>query len=71
MPAAYIQALEAAAPATKLLIWNGAQWPEIGDNLGLVLEEIFTGSRKDIKASLDESAVFAADVLKRAARAKK
>ena len=71
VPAAYIQALEAAAPATKLLIWNGAQWPEIGDNLGLVLEEIFTGSRKDIKASLDESAVFAADVLKRAARAKK
>lgn len=40
------------------------QWPQIGDYLGIILEELFVGTRKDIKASLDEAVDYAAKVLK-------
>ncbi len=40
-------------------------WPEIGDNLGLALEEIFTGTKKDIQQSLDDVAFQAEDSLRR------
>lgn len=65
VPAEYIQALVDTGARTKLLIMANPAWPEIGDNLGLILEEIFTGARKDIKAALDEAATDAADALKR------
>ena len=40
-------------------------WPEIGDTLGLALEELFTGSRDDVKGALDEAAFAAEDALAR------
>ncbi len=61
VPADYIAALKAAAPKTDLLIWRNAKWPAIGDRLGLVLEQIFTGQRTDIKAAFDEVAQFASE----------
>jgi len=39
------------------------QWPEIGDNLGVILEELFTGTRKDIKVGLEEANAFALKIL--------
>ena len=61
----YIEALKATAPKTSLLIWQNPLWPEVGDNLGLDLEQVFTGSQPDIKAALDEAATQATDAINR------
>lgn len=66
VPAEYIDALLATGPRTKLLIMASPVWPEIGDNLGLALEEIFTGTKTDIKATLDEAVFAAEDTLRHA-----
>ena len=63
VPAEYIQALLDTGPKTGLLIMASPAWPEIGDNLGLALEEVFTGTKTDIKAALDEVAFSAEDSL--------
>lgn len=65
VPAEYIQAMIDTAPKTKLLIMKSPAWPEIGDNLGLVLESLFTGSQTDIKAALGQAAFDAEDSLAR------
>lgn len=65
VPAEYIEALLATGSKTSLLIMASPAWPEIGDNLGLALEELFTGTRKDVKATLDEAAFNAEDSLQR------
>lgn len=65
VPQEYIDALLATGPKTNLLIMANPAWPEIGDTLGLALEELFTGTRSDIKASLDEVAFAAEDALAR------
>jgi multiple sugar transport system substrate-binding protein len=64
VPAEYIDALLATAQKTSLLIMKSPAWPEIGDNLGLALEELFTGTRTDVAATLDEAAFFAEDSLR-------
>lgn len=61
----YIQALKDTAPKTSLLIWQSPMWPEVGDDLGLDLEQVFTGTQPDIKAALDEAASQADEVIKR------
>lgn len=63
----YIKALRETAPRTSLLIWKSPLWPEVGDDLGLQLEEVFTGEQPDIKQALDDAAQQASDVVKRAA----
>lgn len=65
VPAEYIEALLATGKKTDLLIMASPAWPEIGDNLGLVLEELFSGTREDVKGALDEAAFFAEDSLLR------
>ena len=63
----YIAALRDAAPKTDLLIWKSPLWPQVGDDLGLQLEEVFTGSQPNIKQALDSAAKYADEVVKRAA----
>ena len=63
----YIKALLDTAPKTDLLIWKSPLWPEVGDDLGLQLEEVFTGSQTDIKQALDDAADQASEAIKRAA----
>ncbi|PZQ50704.1 MAG: sugar ABC transporter substrate-binding protein [Rhodovulum sulfidophilum] len=63
VPAEYIDALLATGPRTGLLIMSSPAWPEIGDTLGLALEELFTGSRDDVQGALDEAAFSAEDSL--------
>ena len=63
---AYIEALLATGARTKLLIMASPVWPEIGDNLGLALEELFTGTKTDVQATLDEAAFAAEDTLRHA-----
>ncbi len=62
----YIKALRETASRTDLLIWKSPLWPEVGDDLGLTLEEIFTGSQPDIKQALDDAVDQANDVLDQA-----
>ena len=63
VPAEYIQALLDTGPKTSLLIMASPAWPEIGDDLGLALEELFTGTKTDIKAALDGVSFNAEDSL--------
>ncbi|MBY6003280.1 sugar ABC transporter substrate-binding protein [Salipiger bermudensis] len=65
VPQDYIDALLETGPKTDLLIMASPVWPEIGDTLGLTLEEIFSGTRDDVQAALDEAAFFAEDSLMR------
>ena len=65
VPAEYVQALLDTGPKTSLLIMSSPAWPEIGDNLGLTLEELFTGTKKDVKGALGESVFAAEDALQR------
>ncbi len=50
---------------TYPLIMQVPEWPEIGDNLGIILEELFVGTRTDIQGALDEAVEFARDALGR------
>jgi multiple sugar transport system substrate-binding protein len=59
----YIKALRETAPKTSLLIWKSPLWPEVGDDLGLTLEEVFTGSQPDIQQALDAAVQNASDVI--------
>lgn len=65
VPKEYIEALLATGSRTQLLIMASPAWPEIGDNLGLALEELFTGTKTDVQATLDEAAFTAEDALRR------
>lgn len=61
----YITALRETAPKTDLLIWKSPLWPEVGDDLGLELEEVFAGSQPDIKQALNDAADQASEAIKR------
>lgn len=65
VPQEYIDALLDTGPKTSLLIMASPVWPEIGDTLGLTLEELFAGTRDDVQAALDEAAFFAEESLMR------
>jgi len=52
-------------PLTELLIWAIPEWPEIGDRLGVILEELFSGSRTNIQDALNEANEYAKGVLAR------
>ncbi len=56
-------AIKAAAPITTVTFWQDADWPALGDRWGIMLEELITGSRTDIKGSLDELEVFAKELV--------
>ncbi|MGD0330003.1 MAG: extracellular solute-binding protein [Nitrososphaeria archaeon] len=69
-PANYLQTVSACIPIQKLCIPQIAAWPEIGDYLGINLEELFTAAYSGttvtdamIKASLDDAVAYAKNVL--------
>jgi len=65
IPPFLIKALGKRAAVTTITIMRRPEWPEIGDMLGIILEELFTGARTDIQAALDEAVDYAAEVLTR------
>ena len=65
MPDDFNEAVKATSPKTSLLIWKIPEWPAIGDELGLVLEELFSGTRSDIQGSLDEVQEYAIKYLEK------
>ena len=56
-------ALAATAPRTAVNFWQDARWPELGNQWGIVLEELITGGRTDIPAALDELEAFADNLI--------
>lgn len=57
-------------PVSRVTIWPSPEWPDIGDNLGVVLEEVFTGTRGDVQSALDEANEYATEVMQRASKRK-
>ncbi|MCD1635790.1 sugar ABC transporter substrate-binding protein [Martelella mediterranea] len=68
MPPDFAEALKGSAPVTSVLFWRIPEWPTIGDELGLAIEELTTGTRTDVQASLDEVNDFAVHHLRRSNR---
>lgn len=56
-------ALAATAPRTAVNYWQDARWPELGNQWGILLEELITGSRDDIPEALAELETFATDLV--------
>ena len=54
--------LAESAPMTTVNFWQNANWPALGDHWGIELEQLITGTRTDIKGSLDELNSFAKDL---------
>jgi len=44
---------------TEVLFWQDPRWQELGNTWGIMLEELITGSRTDVKATLNELETFA------------
>ena len=63
-PADHAKALGDTLSITGVAVPLIPEWPEIGDNLGIILEEIFTGGRTNIRASMIEANEFALKTLK-------
>ena len=61
----WIVAFREGLKAGRPLFPRIPEWSEIGDNLGIILEELFVGTRTDIGASLDEAAGYAVKVLEK------
>ena len=55
-------------PVTQVTIWRTPQWPDIGDNLGIALEQVFTGTQTDVRGTLDDADQYAKDALEHGAR---
>ena len=59
------QALADTGKVTAVNFWQNPQWPDLGDRWGIILEELITGTRTDIKEGLDELDGFAKDLVAR------
>lgn len=55
-------ALTETAEVTQVNFWQHANWPELGNQWGIILEELITGTRSDIPAALAELEAFAANL---------
>ncbi|WP_429932907.1 ABC transporter substrate-binding protein [Agrobacterium vitis] len=52
-------AMAATGSHTQVTFWQDPRWQELGNQWGIMLEELITGSRTDIKGSLTELETFA------------
>lgn len=57
------QALADTGKVTAVNFWQNAQWPDLGDRWGIILEELVTGTRSDIKGGLTELDGFAKELI--------
>ena len=57
------KALAETGKVTAVNFWQDAQWPDLGDHWGILLEELITGTRSDVKGSLNELNQFALDLV--------
>ncbi len=66
-PAEFVEAQVEMMKIQQMCILQIPEWPEIGDYLGVKLEELFTkayaGQSYDIQAALDDAVAYAKEVL--------
>lgn len=58
-------ALEETAEFTTVNFWPNADWPDLGDRWGIILEELIVGSRSDIPEALNELEDYVNDLIAR------
>ncbi len=66
-PAVY-EGMQVNSPGMYVQIMRSPLWPQIGDELGISLEQFYTGEIKTAKEALDQAAEKANRILRRAAR---
>ncbi len=57
------KALAETGKVTAVNFWQDAQWPDLGDRWGIILEELIVGTRSDVKGSLNELQKFAEELV--------
>jgi multiple sugar transport system substrate-binding protein len=57
------QALADTAKVTQVNFWQDPLWPDLGDRWGILLEELITGTRSDVKGALDELDGYAKELV--------
>jgi multiple sugar transport system substrate-binding protein len=57
------KALAETSKVTAVNFWQDAQWPDLGDRWGIILEEMITGTRTDVKVGLNELQTFANELV--------
>lgn len=57
-------ALADTANVTAVNFWQDPRWPELGNQWGIILEELIVGSRDDVPAALAELEAFATKLIK-------
>jgi len=55
-------ALAATSAVTAVNFWQNPKWPELGNQWGIILEELITGQRTDVKGALDELEAYAKEL---------
>lgn len=65
---AVLEGMQINSPGMYVQIMRSPLWPQIGDELGIALEQYYTGEIKDAKTALDQAAEKANRILRRAAR---
>ncbi|WP_448950131.1 extracellular solute-binding protein [Labrys neptuniae] len=59
------KALADTGKITAVNFWQDRRWPELGDKWGILLEELITGTRTDVKGALNELQTFAEGLAKK------
>jgi len=59
----WLKAVLTTQPETRVLFLRRPEWPQVGDSLGLVLEQLSTGQRADVAGALKEASDQAEDAL--------
>lgn len=57
------KALAETSKVTAVNFWQDALWPDLGDRWGIILEEMITGTRTDVKGGLNELQTFATELV--------
>lgn len=57
------QALADTAKVSAVNFWQDPRWPDLGDRWGIILEELITGTRSDVKGGLDELNTYALELV--------
>ncbi len=51
-------AVKKTTNSSVLTVWSHPLWHQVGDHLGVILEQLYSGDRKDIQGSLNEATEF-------------
>lgn len=62
IPEEVIMGNAASDKVAGITFWRDKDWPECGNNLGVILQELFSGARVDIHQAMEEAAIYCNDL---------